>query len=391
MQEKPQNDAENTAPPTQADSSQTAAAAASNSPGPRRPRRSVLARYGKMGFIGQFRHSEREIPPHMTHAVIHTNRGIELGEFVAPFCHHRGTCTISDEQIDAYCASSGPEYPFSRHGRVVRFASQQDIKEQQHLEHAAVAKMELCQELIKKHQLAMHLVTAEHLFGGDRIIYYFMSESRVDFRQLVRELAHEYQTRIEMRQIGARDEARLIADFETCGRECCCKNFLKVLQPVNMRMAKLQKATLDPSKISGRCGRLKCCLRYEDKVYTELRKNLPRNNSRVLTEYGPGVVTDGQIITQLVRVAIDSGRVFVIPVDEILERNYQPPQSPPVGDALPEAGKGKESTPPAVQGSVEGEDRPRKKRRRRRRKKKNNGDGSQSANQNSNNPPSSDG
>ena len=116
----------------------------------------------------------------------------------------------------------------------------------------------------------MKLVAAEHLFGGDRIIFYFVSESRVDFRALVRDLAHEFQTRIEMRQIGVRDEARLLGDYERCGRPLCCRAWIKELEPVSMKMAKVQKATLDPTKISGRCGRLMCCLRFEHETYREL-------------------------------------------------------------------------------------------------------------------------
>jgi cell fate regulator YaaT (PSP1 superfamily) len=144
-----------------------------------------------------------------------------------------------------------------------------------------------------------------------------MAESRVDFRELVKKLAQEYQTRIEMRQIGSRDEAKLLGDLETCGQECCCKRFLKLLKPVNMRMAKMQKATLDPSKISGYCGRLKCCLRYEDETYTELKKRLPKKNTKVKTELGQGKVVDTQILTQLVMVEHEDGTKIAIPLDEL--------------------------------------------------------------------------
>lgn len=391
MQDNPQeNDTGDAAPDPQPQSSSTAPPPAPAS-GSHKPRRTVLVRYGKMGFVGQFRHSERDMPPHTTHVVVHTSRGIELGEIIAPFCHHRGSCTIAEEKIDSYCAASGPDYPLSRQGRVIRFASSQDINEQQHLEQATVEKMSFCRELISKHQLAMHLVSAEHLFGGDRIIYYFMADTRVDFRQLVRELAHQYQTRIEMRQIGARDEARIIADFETCGRECCCKSFLKVLQPVNMRMAKLQKATLDPSKISGRCGRLKCCLRYEDKVYTELRKNTPRNNSNVLTDMGVGVVLETQILTQLVKIRLDTGRIVAIGIDEIQQRDYRPPKPDPVTDSRPQArpkpSEPAQASPPAEGAGADQEQGPRKKRRRRRRRKKKDSDGQPSSGPTANNSP----
>ena len=113
----------------------------------------------------------------------------------------------------------------------------------------------------------MQLVDVEHLFGGERIVVYYLAETRVDFRELVRALAGEFQTRIEMRQIGVRDEAKLLADYGDCGCPVCCNTHLVQMPPVSMRMAKLQKATLDPTKISGRCGRLKCCLRYEYENY----------------------------------------------------------------------------------------------------------------------------
>src|SRR5204862_7204279 len=118
-----------------------------------------------------------------------------------------------------------------------------------------------------------------------------------DFRDLVSKLAAEQRSRIDMRQVGARDEARLTADYERCGQHCCCKQFLKVLKPVSMRSAKVQKATLDPLKISGRCGRLMCCLRYEDQTYDELRKRLPKRKTRVGSPEGDGWVVDTQILT----------------------------------------------------------------------------------------------
>jgi len=175
----------------------------------------------------------------------------------------------------------------------------------------------------------MRLVTVEHLLGGERIIFYFSSETRVDFRDLVRLLATQFRTRIEMRQVGARDEARLVADYERCGQRCCCQQFLKDLKPVSMRMAKTQKATLDPSKISGRCGRLMCCLRYEDVGYEELRKKLPRKNTWVQTAAGVvGKVVDGQIITQLVRLWLVDNTQIVVPNEEIQARDVPAPPIP---------------------------------------------------------------
>src|SRR5258706_10028958 len=151
----------------------------------------------------------------------------------------------------------------------------------------------------------MKIVDAEHILGAERLTFFYLAEERVDFRDLLRALSAEHRVRIELRQVGARDEARLTADYEKCGQYCCCKNFLKVLKPVSMKSAKVQKATLDPLKISGRCGRLMCCLRYEDETYESLRKKLPRKKSRVGTPEGDGTVVDSQILTQLVLVSLD--------------------------------------------------------------------------------------
>jgi hypothetical protein len=163
----------------------------------------------------------------------------------------------------------------------------------------------------------MKLVAVEHLFGGDRIIFYFVSESRVDFRSLVRDLAHEFQTRIEMRQIGVRDEARLLGDYERCGRPLCCRAWIKELEPVSMKMAKIQKATLDPTKISGRCGRLMCCLRFEHTTYRDLAKNLPRKNTLVSTPRGPAKVLDTDVVSQIVAVLLGDGTRLNYPVEDI--------------------------------------------------------------------------
>lgn len=332
----------------------------------------MLVRYGKMGLIGCFKHEERHIPPETKHVIVHTERGMELGELISPFVYNKGLCTISTEQLDQYWRESGPDYPISHQGRFVRFATEQDINEQRHFEKETIEERATCERLIAKYRLPMELVAAEHLFGGDRIVYYFMAEGRVDFRELVKELAHQYQTRIEMRQVGARDEARLVADFETCGRQCCCKNFLKILAPVNMRMAKVQKATLDPSKISGRCGRLKCCLRYEDVVYTELMKKLPKNNTIVLTDQGEGTVIETQIITQLVKVRMKDNRIVAVPLDEIREFRGRAP-APKTAEPEPVRRQAVvKEEPPVVVATPEG-DAPRKKKRRRRKKKKKGG------------------
>src|SRR6188768_2288963 len=166
----------------------------------------------------------------------------------------------------------------------------------------------------------MQLVEIEHLFGGERLVFYFISEQRVDFRELVKSMAREFHTRIELRQIGVRDEAKLLADYGDCGKPVCCNTHMVVMPPVSMRMAKLQKSTLDPSKISGRCGRLKCCLRFEQDVYEEYQKELPTPGSRILTQKGQGKVLAQEILARKLLVEFEDGRRLVVGLDEILTR-----------------------------------------------------------------------
>ena len=166
--------------------------------------------------------------------------------------------------------------------------------------------------------LQMELVDVEHLLGGERIIFYFLAEKRVDFRELVKDLAREFRTRIEMRQIGVRDEAKLLADYGDCGKPVCCNTHMYVMPPVSMRMAKLQKSTLDPSKISGRCGRLKCCLRFEQDVYEEFQAELPQPGARVVTAKGQGRVLAQEILARKVLVEFEDGRRLPVAMDEIL-------------------------------------------------------------------------
>jgi len=277
----------------------------------------MLVRYGKMGILGWFEHNEAQIPKNKSYVIIKTDRGLELGQLVGPYHYRGGNYRFTPEQVEAYYTQGNKDISITTSGRFVRFATHEDIREQEHLEASAEEEAKCCQRFADELGLNMKIIEAEHLFGGERIVFYFTSEGRVDFRELVKKLAREYQTRIELRQIGSRDEARLISDYESCGLECCCKRFLKILDPVNMRMAKLQKATLDPSKISGHCGRLKCCLRYEDYTYRELKNNLPPRNTLVKTPQGVGKVVDLQLLTQLVVIQTDNGEKQAWPLEEI--------------------------------------------------------------------------
>ena len=277
----------------------------------------ALVRYGRLKMLGEFRRPNKTQFATGTKVIVRTQRGIEIGQIVLGYCEGPGDRGVSRRRLQDYLAQCGREGSVSRQGQILRAASAQDLIDQRHLDQAAADKIQFCQQLIGQMSLDMKPVEVEHLFGGDRIIFYFKSEKRVDFRKLVCRLAKEYQTRIEMRQVGARDEAKLLADYERCGRACCCRSFLKLLAPVNMRMAKVQKATLDPAKISGRCGRLMCCLRYENCTYDELRKKFPPRNTLVTTPQGPGVVVDRHILTQLVVVRLPDARRAAYPLAEI--------------------------------------------------------------------------
>jgi cell fate regulator YaaT (PSP1 superfamily) len=164
----------------------------------------------------------------------------------------------------------------------------------------------------------MKLIDIEHVFGGERVVVYYLAEARVDFRELVRRLADEFQTRIEMRQIGVRDEAKLLADYGDCGKPVCCNTHLVQMPPVSMKMAKLQKSTLDPNKISGRCGRLKCCLRYEYDTYEDLQKDLPPVGSDVVTEQGRAMILAQEILAGQLLIKTEDNRRVMIPAQQVL-------------------------------------------------------------------------
>lgn len=285
---------------------------------PAKGRKFLLVRYGRMNNLGLFEHNETEVPRAPTRVVVKTDKGLELGHLVGQLSHYRdGRFRLSEEQVCSYYVTSEIQFNTELVGKVVRLATPDDISEERHLQAGTAEEIDSCKRIARELGLRMKIIDAEHIFGGERIVFYFMAEGRVDFRELVRKLAQEYQTRIEMRQVGSRDEAKLLGDVESCGRECCCLQFLQLLKPVNMRMAKMQKATLDPSKISGYCGRLKCCLRYEDQTYTELKQKLPKRNTLVQTDKGEARVLDGQVLTQLVLVEFENGDKASYPVDEI--------------------------------------------------------------------------
>lgn len=256
-----------------------------------------LVRYGAMINLEAFNSNDSYNGG--TRVVIRTDRGLELGTIVAE---------VPEE-----------DHPHIA-GTVMHRAADKEISRQRHIDNdLAPEQMVKAMELVRKHKLEMRIVEVEHILGGEKIVFYFRANGRVDFRELVRDMAREFNTRIELKQIGVRDEAKLLADYDHCGREICCRSFMREIKPVTMKMAKNQKATLDPSKISGRCGRLMCCLRFEDDVYRELKKTLPRRNSMVETPHGVGRVVDADVLGQTVTVLLEGKRAETVSVDDLGE------------------------------------------------------------------------
>jgi cell fate regulator YaaT (PSP1 superfamily) len=191
--------------------------------------------------------------------------------------------------------------------RIVRIADEDDIRRHEENEQKKSRAMKICREKIEKHGLDMRLIDVEYTFDNNKIIFYFTADGRVDFRGLVKDLASVFKMRIELRQVGVRDEAKMIGGIGFCGRGLCCATWLTDFQPVSIKMAKTQNLSLNPTKISGVCGRLMCCLKFENDVYQELRKGLPNTNARVETPDGTGKVIDTDVLTGKVRVRLFSG------------------------------------------------------------------------------------
>lgn len=260
-----------------------------------------IVRHGTMRFLGDFEADENAVYHRGEHVIVHTDRGLEVGEVL---------CDVTPEAI-AYISEPTK-------GRLLRVMSDEDRTAASASRDKEVAAFQKCQEFIRQRSMQMDLIDVESLFGGERIVFFFLAENRVDFRELVKDLAREYRTRIEMRQVGVRDEAKLLADFGDCGKPVCCNTHMIVMPPVSMRMAKLQKSTLDPSKISGRCGRLKCCLRFENDVYEEFQKDLPPPGSRVVTNKGQGRVLAQETLARRVLIEFEDGRRIPVPIEDVL-------------------------------------------------------------------------
>lgn len=267
------------------------------------PHRYVV-RYGLMRHLGDFSSKGTQEYRRGEPVIIRSHRGTEWGEVL---------CEATDRTRE-YLGVKDKDTV----GKILRTATPEDERSRDEVLTREQSIFQGGQDEIRTHKLMMQLIDVELLFGGDRVVFYYLSEQRVDFRELVKDLAKRFKTRIEMRQIGIRDEAKLLADYGDCGKPVCCNTHLQQMPPVSMKMAKLQKATLDPQKISGRCGRLKCCLRYEYDTYEEYRRELPRVGKFVVTREGKGRVLAQEILARKVLVGFDDNRRVLVDERDIL-------------------------------------------------------------------------
>ena len=235
------------------------------------------------------------------HAVVETSRGLEYGEVLL------GNTEVEDSEIVA---------PLKKVVRIADAKDEKTVAENREREKSAFS---ICLQKIAAHKLDMKLVDVEYTFDRSKILFYFTADGRVDFRDLVKDLASVFRTRIELRQIGVRDEAKLLGGLGICGRPFCCSSYMDEFRPVSIKMAKEQGLSLNPTKISGTCGRLMCCLKYEQDAYEHLLSNTPRQGALVQTQQGRGYVTNVNLLRGILTVRlIDEDTIADFPKDEVV-------------------------------------------------------------------------
>lgn len=261
----------------------------------------VGIRFKKAGKIYYFDPGDLPIEKN-TFAIVETARGVEYGQVVI------GRKQVSENDV---------VFPLKK---VIRLATEEDSEQVQANKKMATEALQLCQDKIIQHDLDMKLIDVEYTFDRNKIIFYFTAEGRVDFRELVKDLAFVFRTRIELRQIGVRDEAKMLGGIGPCGRLLCCSTFLGDFEPVSIKMAKDQNLSLNPVKISGLCGRLMCCLKYENDNYESSKEALPDIGQQVLTPLGQGKVVGLNILERLVQVDLPGpGTMEEFSLEEITE------------------------------------------------------------------------
>ena len=242
------------------------------------------------------------------YVVVNTTRGLELGHVVA------SPKQVSDSEVGRRLKS------------VVRKAEPEDIKRAQEFEGREKEALAECSKLATKLHLSMKLLSAEYNLDGSRLTFFFSAAERVDFRELVRDLTSRFKVRVELRQIGPRDEAKLIGGFGRCGRPLCCMSFLSEFAPVSIKMAKEQDLPLNPMKISGVCGRLLCCLVYESEQYHAMKEKMPKTGQRVSTSTGEATVVGSNPLKETVSVKLESEAIVELPLSEININNKHSPE-----------------------------------------------------------------
>lgn len=220
--------------------------------------------------------------------IVETARGVECGQIAL------ANKEVNDEEI---------VHPLKP---IIRKATEEDLKKVENNKVLEKRAFEICSKKIAEHGLEMKLVNVEYTFDAGKILFYFTADGRVDFRALVKDLASVFKTRIELRQIGVRDEAKMLGGLGVCGKQFCCSSFLGDFQPVSIKMAKEQGLSLSPVKISGTCGRLMCCLKYEQEAYTDLLRNTPKYGALVKTPQGKGTVVEVNLLTGVLKVKMDN-------------------------------------------------------------------------------------
>ncbi len=248
----------------------------------------VEIRFKKNGKLYYFDPAGLELKPG-TSIIVETARGIEIGEVVS------GNKQIEESKIIS------PLKP------VMRIATEKELKQAEANKEKEKDAYKICLEKIQKHKLEMKLIDVEYTFDQSKILFYFTSDGRVDFRELVKDLASVFKTRIELRQIGVRDEAKIIGGLGICGRKLCCASHLGGFEPVSIKMAKEQNLSLNPTKISGTCSRLMCCLKYEQEAYEDLLKTTPPVGSYVETPDGKGNVSEVNLLKGILKVSFKNG------------------------------------------------------------------------------------
>jgi cell fate regulator YaaT (PSP1 superfamily) len=260
--------------------------------------RIVGIRFKTAGKVYYFDPADLELEVN-DHVVVETSRGMELGKVV-----------IAPRQVSADEVRE-PLKP------VTRKAEPEDVSRIQEFETRAEEALIECGKMIEELQLPMKLLSAEYNFDGSRLIFLFSAEQRVDFRELVRRLTRQFKTKVELRQVGTRDEAKLIGGFGRCGRQLCCMSFITDFDPVSIRMAKDQDLPLNPMKISGCCGRLMCCLGYENEQYRTMKEKMPRTGQQVSTAMGDATVVGNNPLKETVLVQLESEATVELPLSEV--------------------------------------------------------------------------